>query len=84
MTGDDDAIPTLTDVVSLDASPGLSPEELAELREDLTLRLVRLTEQLMHSASLEVEAVLFERVADRLRAQLPELIDQVLRERLIR
>jgi hypothetical protein len=35
---------------------------------------------LLHQATKDIEAILFERVLDQLRAQLPELIDRVLSE----
>lgn len=75
----DDAIPTLTDVVELD-SPGLTAEELAALQAEITTRVLELADELLQETSREVEALLFERVSDRLRALLPELIDTVLRE----
>ena len=34
----------------------------------------------IHTAKGDIEATLFERVFDRLRAQLPELVDRILRE----
>jgi hypothetical protein len=82
----DDDIPTLTDVVSFDTSeaPPLTDEALAELQAELTARVFQLAEELMHDASKEIEALMFERVCDRLRAQLPDLVDQVLRDRLIK
>ncbi len=76
----DDVIPTLTDVVRLDAS-AMSPDERAALQADITARVLSLAEELLNEASQEIEAVLFERVCDRLRARLPELIDAALRER---
>jgi hypothetical protein len=79
----DDAIPTLTDVVEFD-SPALTPEELAALQAEITTRVLELADELLREASGEVEAILFERVSDRLRALLPELIDSVLRERSVR
>lgn len=78
---DADDIPTLTDIVALEQA-GLSEETIAELHTDLTVRILDLADELLHDASREVEAVLFERVRDRLRAVLPELIDDILRERL--
>jgi hypothetical protein len=39
-----------------------------------------LADTLLHQAIKDIEATLFERVVDRLRAQLPELVDRVLRE----
>jgi hypothetical protein len=34
----------------------------------------------LHQAAKDIEATLFERVFDQLRAQLPELVDRVLRQ----
>ena len=76
----DDAIPTLTDVVELGA-PALSAEERAALQADISARVLRVAEELLHEASQEIEATLLERVCDRLRARLPELIEAALRER---
>ena len=41
---------------------------------------LQLADSLLHQAAKEIEATLFERVFDRLRAQLPELVDRVLQE----
>lgn len=85
MSRDEDRIPTLTEVVALEESvEPLTAEELDELQADISMRVLRLAEELMHGASREMEDVLFSRVFDQLRAQLPEIIDQVLRERLIK
>ena len=81
---DDDLIPTLTDVVELESAPTLTPEQLTQVQAELTARVSRLAEELMHEAVRDVEALLFERVLDRLRAHLPELVDQVLKDRLMK
>lgn len=77
----DEDIPTLTDVVSLEPR-GIAPETLAALHADLTAAVIKLAEELLHAASREMEAVMFERVCDRLRARLPEIVDRALKERL--
>jgi hypothetical protein len=77
----DEEIPTLTEVVSLEPR-GIAPEVMAALHADLTAAVTRLTEELLHAASREMEGVLFERVCDRLRDRLPEIVDRVLKERL--
>ena len=43
---------------------------------------IDLTDELLHSAAREIEAVLLERVIDRLRAALPEIVAAALREQL--
>ncbi len=58
----------------------MSPEERAALQADIAARVLRLAEELQE-AGQEIEAVLFERVCDRLRARLPDIIDAALRER---
>lgn len=59
-----------------------SAEELAALQADLVGRTLNLTDELLHSAAREMEGVLFERVLDRLRAALPDIVAAALREHL--
>ena len=83
-------IPVLTDVVelvpSVDTTQSGIPTDaealIAELQTKLSVGAFGLTEQLLHSAFAEMEATLFEQVLNRLRQELPELIDSVLREQL--
>ncbi|MFL2547391.1 MAG: hypothetical protein ACJ0SL_08555 [Candidatus Rariloculaceae bacterium] len=56
---------------------------ISELQAKLSVGAFTLTEQLLHSAISEMEATLFEQVLNRLRQELPELVDTVLREHLI-
>jgi hypothetical protein len=60
----------------------LTADELAALQALLVSRTLNLTDELLHSAAREIEAVMFERVIDRLRAALPELVAAALREQL--
>ena len=71
-------IPILTDAVGDGGRPG----ELfdAKAHAALVTETLKLADSLLHQAAKDIEATLFERVLDRLRAQLPELIDRVLRE----
>jgi hypothetical protein len=59
-----------------------SMEELAALQADLLGRTLNLTDELLHNAAREMEGVLFERVLDRLRSTLPEIVANALREHL--
>ena len=59
-----------------------SPEELAALQADLVGRALNLTDELLHNAAREMEGVMFERVLDRLRATLPDIVASALREHL--
>ena len=64
------AIPVLTDAV--DGAPGPSrPVDLAALRAGLLAATLDLADTLLHEAARDLEALLFERVLDRLHAQLP-------------
>jgi hypothetical protein len=84
MKRDEESIPTLTDVVPVDRQGRLSPQAVADLQAALAARVERLADELVHDASREIEALLQERIRDELRAQLPDLVEQVLRERRIK
>jgi Zn-dependent M32 family carboxypeptidase len=71
-------IPVLTDAVH-DSAPTASFDAKAVHAAILTETL-ELADSLLHQAVKDIEATLFERVFDRLRAQLPELVDRILRE----
>ena len=60
----------------------LTEDDIAALQATLVSRMMDLTDELLHSASREIEAIMFERVIDRLRAALPELVAAALREQL--
>ncbi|MGH8203659.1 MAG: hypothetical protein ACREST_03560 [Steroidobacteraceae bacterium] len=64
------------------ASGLLSEEDIAALQAQLVGRTLKLTDELLHSAAREIEAVMLERVIDRLRSALPELVAAALREQL--
>jgi hypothetical protein len=64
------------------ASGLLSDDDISALQAALVSRMMNLTDELLHTAAREIEAVMFERVIDRLRAALPELVAAALREHL--
>jgi hypothetical protein len=64
------------------ASGLLTEEDVAALQAMLVARTLNLTDELLHAAARDIEAVMFERVIDRLRAALPELVAAALREQL--
>jgi hypothetical protein len=72
-------IPILTDSVKENIEAPLSFDAKAVHAAILTETL-ELADSLLHQAAKDIEATLFERVLDRLRAQLPELVDRILRE----
>jgi hypothetical protein len=77
------SIPVLSEVVSLrKASPAISAERIAALQSEIVSQTLKTAEELLHAAAREMEATLLERVADQLRARLPDIVDRVLKERL--
>ena len=81
-------IPILTDVVNETRAGGESADPhaietlIAELQTQLSASAFALAEQILRSAFAEMEANLQEQITARLRQELPELIDRVLREHL--
>ena len=78
-THDPRDIPILTDAAVKHVEMSLSIDAKAVHAAILTETL-ELADSLLHQAAKDIEATLFERVLDRLRAQLPELVDRILRE----
>ncbi|HEX7375349.1 MAG TPA: hypothetical protein VF277_10245 [Steroidobacteraceae bacterium] len=80
-----DTIPVLTDVVE-DADHGATPATdptvafLEELESHLTATIHEQTDELVHNACREMEALLLEQVSDRLKAELPALVSRVILE----
>ena len=72
-------IPILTETAKAIEPVTLSLDAKAVHAAILTETL-ELADSLLHQAVKDIEATLFERVFDRLRAQLPELVDRILRE----
>jgi len=72
-------IPILTDAVDGDGHAYATFDAKAVHAGILTDTL-KLADSLLHQATKDIEAILFERVLDQLHAQLPELVDRVLRE----
>lgn len=69
--------------LALEAPPRPDLEILiAELQTKLASDTFRLAEEVMRGAFSEMEAQLIEQISARLRRELPELIDTVLRESL--
>jgi Zn-dependent M32 family carboxypeptidase len=72
-------IPILTDVVA-ENDREFALFDAKAVHAAVVLETQKLAASLLHQAAKDIEATLFERVFDELRAQLPELIDRVLRE----
>ena len=72
-------IPILTEAVRENVAASLSVDVKA-VHAALLTETLELADSLLHQAVKDIEATLFERVFDRLRADLPELVDRILRE----
>jgi uncharacterized protein (DUF2267 family) len=75
-------IPVLTEVIRNGTSlrGGDLEALLVEVQTNLAARTFRLADDLVRAALTQMEATLFEQISDKLRRQLPELIDATLRE----
>ena len=73
-------IPILTDAVRDIARRGPPALDVKSVHAAILTETLELADSLLHQAAKDIEATLFERVFDRLRAQLPELVDRILRE----
>jgi Zn-dependent M32 family carboxypeptidase len=72
-------IPILTDAVRVVARE-VSAFDVKSVHAAILTETLELADSLLHQAAKDIEATLFERVFDRLRARLPELVDRILRE----
>jgi Zn-dependent M32 family carboxypeptidase len=72
-------IPILTDAVR-DIAREASAFDVKSVHAAILTETLELADSLLHQAAKDIEATLFERVYDRLRARLPELVDRILRE----
>jgi Zn-dependent M32 family carboxypeptidase len=71
-------LPILTDVVDENAR-AFEFFDAKAVHAAVVTETLKLADSLLHQAAKDIEATLFERVFDALRAQLPELVDRVLR-----
>ena len=72
-------IPILTDAVDRDGQ-AYALFDAKAVHAAIVTETLKLADSLLHQAARDIEAILFERVLDQLRAGLPELVDRVLRE----
>ncbi len=72
-------IPILTETVKESTSPSAS-FDAKSAHAAIVTETLKLADSLLHQAAKDIEATLLERVFDRLRAQLPELVDRALKE----
>jgi Zn-dependent M32 family carboxypeptidase len=80
-TPDPRDIPILTETVKQGApDPACASFDAKSAHAAILTETLKLADSLLHQAAKDIEATLFERVLDRLRAQLPELVDRALKE----
>jgi Zn-dependent M32 family carboxypeptidase len=72
-------IPILTEAIEKDG-PAYAFFDAKAVHAAVVTETLNLADSLLHQAAKDIEAALFERVFDQLRAQLPELVDRVLRQ----
>jgi hypothetical protein len=75
-------IPVLNEIVDEPSVPPVSFDPKA-LHAALLSAVIELSDSLLHQAVKDIEGILFERVLDKLRAHLPELVDRTLREQAL-
>jgi len=73
-------IPILTETTA-QAGEGIAPPfDFSAVHAAVLTETLKLADSLLRQAARDIEATLFERVFDRLRTELPELVDRALRE----
>lgn len=73
-------IPVLTEAIDGGANASRLNLQAAQLA--IVTETLKIADALLHQAVKDMEASLFERVYDRLRAQLPDLVERILQEQL--
>jgi hypothetical protein len=69
-------IPILTEAIESGSPYALV--DAKSVHAAVVTEALKLADSLLHQAVKDIEAILFERVLDQLRAQLPELVDRAL------
>jgi Zn-dependent M32 family carboxypeptidase len=72
-------IPILTQAIERDKDQTVTLNT-KDTASALISETIELADSLLHQAVKDIEATLFERVLDKLRAELPELVNRVLAE----
>ncbi|MGO9514462.1 MAG: hypothetical protein ACLP2F_12595 [Steroidobacteraceae bacterium] len=73
-------IPILTETIGKPADASSPAFDFNALHAAILTETLKLADSLLRQAARDIEATLFERVFDRLRTELPELVDRALRE----
>jgi Zn-dependent M32 family carboxypeptidase len=75
-------IPILTEEIDGDDSLTVSVNT-RDTAAAIISEAIELADSLLHQAIKDIEATLFERVLDRLRAELPDLVSRILAEQAV-
>ncbi len=81
LSAGDAGVPLLNDRAQ-EPRPSFTEEQLAAVQAQLISMTRDLTDRLLDGAIRDMEAALFDKVSNRLREELPALIEQALRENL--
>ena len=73
-------IPILTEPIGKPADASTPAFDFNAVHAAILTETLKLADSLLRQAARDIEATLFERVFDRLRTELPELVDRALRE----
>jgi hypothetical protein len=73
-------IPILTETEEIPGEAITSSLDFHAVHAAILTETLKLADSLLRQAARDIEATLFERVFDRLRTELPELVDRALRE----
>ena len=74
-------IPVLTEAIDSGRANAAALNAQA-MQSQIVAETLKAADALLHQAAKDMEAILFERVYDRLREQLPDLVDRILRDQL--
>jgi len=73
-------IPILTETIEKAPEASTPAFDFNAVHAAVLTETLKLADSLLRQAARDIEATLFERVFDRLRAELPELVDRALRQ----
>ncbi len=75
-------IPVLTQSIGAGADAAAAPLDLETAHAAILAETLKLSESLLRQAAREIEAKRFESLFDRLRSELPALVDRVMQEQI--
>jgi Zn-dependent M32 family carboxypeptidase len=73
-------IPTLTETIEAGAEAAARPFEFEAAHEAILAETLQSTDSLLRQAAREIDARRFESLFERLRAELPALVERLMRE----